>query len=547
MSTLKLTAAVSSDKGLVRGNNEDNFNINGVHLTADNRDLPFSHSENFGEGAACFAVFDGMGGESYGEEAALICAENLTAPPLGTDTNKHINNFVTTANDMVCAKVRETGVKRIGATAAILCVENGVAKAYNVGDSRIYLQRNGKLEQVSLDHSVVQRKISQGLISKEEARSDPARHKITQYIGIFPDEMTIEPFIAKPIQLEQGDKLVLCTDGLTDMVTDEDIKKILTQNKSAQALSKELKDVALSNGGKDNVTVIVVSVEDVAEKMKKVNIKTLTIVGVIGVLLAVGLFFVFGNQMFNNNEIPSSEPEQMETRVEVDSIDWAFFPEHIMVGDNGSLLVSVPVGANVTIEYLSNNSEIIAVDRNTGDFRAINPGDAIIIANAVDNETGEILVTIDRQVSVVPVIVEITNIVGVPQTRTLTTGETHTLNVSIVPENATDRTISYSSSNPNVANVNQTGVITARNPGTTTIVVMAGSVRREMVLTVNPSIANVVPPTNINAPNEQNATTTNLLSTGSTDPSAGQDNENIGNNNTDDTNESTADQNGSSD
>ena len=144
----------------------------------------------------------------------------------------------------------------------MLCVKNGVADLYNVGDSRIYLLRNGVLTQLSKDHTIVQQKLDLGAIAAEQAASDSGRHKLTQHLGIFESEMLIEAHHIQK-QVQPDDVFLLCSDGLTDMVSDKAICQILIIAKSCDEAAEKLLEAALENGGKDNVSVIVVNAKRV--------------------------------------------------------------------------------------------------------------------------------------------------------------------------------------------------------------------------------------------------------------------------------------------
>ena len=136
--------------------------------------------------------------------------------------------------------------------------------SFGVGDSRIYMMRSGMLQQISKDHTIVQQMVDSGAITKEEARTHKRRHILSQNIGIFPDELIIEPHFAEPIELKEGDVFPLCSDGLTDMVSDDAIRTILANNEDAEGLVA----AALENGGRDNVTVIVIKVNCTIGRLK---------------------------------------------------------------------------------------------------------------------------------------------------------------------------------------------------------------------------------------------------------------------------------------
>ena len=118
------------------------------------------------------------------------------------------------------------------------------------------MMRGGKLEQLSVDHTIVQQMVDSGALTKEEAKNHRKRHILSQNIGLFPDELIIEPYFTEPIVLKSGDIFLLCSDGLTDMVSDDAIRTILANNEDAEGLVA----AALEKGGRDNVTVVVIKV-----------------------------------------------------------------------------------------------------------------------------------------------------------------------------------------------------------------------------------------------------------------------------------------------
>ncbi len=266
MNTLKFSAAVSVDKGHVRANNEDNIYFNGTFLNSETRDGGITLYEEPEGCLFVYAVFDGMGGEAYGEEASLIAASvtaelhNRCASFENVDTDRFIGNVVEIANDRICARMKELGAGRMGATMALIVVFNNTMRVYNVGDSRVYLQRNGVLSQLSVDDSFAQRLYRMGMITREEAEKHKDRNKLIQHLGIDKNEMIIQPHISNNISLKPGDKILICSDGLTDMVSATAISEHLASAKPPAEICEELVCDALGNGGKDNVSVIVIEV-----------------------------------------------------------------------------------------------------------------------------------------------------------------------------------------------------------------------------------------------------------------------------------------------
>ncbi|MBR5152312.1 MAG: Stp1/IreP family PP2C-type Ser/Thr phosphatase [Clostridia bacterium] len=232
----------ASHKGNVRDLNEDSFCVHG-----------FTRQEPYG---FCI-VSDGMGGHNAGEVASQqtvqFVAEELLRKLTAQEVPKALNQATRNANDRVCRMAMANQSQRgMGATlvAAYVCEEQ--AYIANVGDSRAYAYRNGELLQITRDHSVVEELVANGTITKEEARNHPQRNIITRAIG---SEGVMEPDIFE-YDYYPGDILLLCSDGLSSMLNDAEIQKILMENTNAKQMVTALIDAANRQGGRDNITVI---------------------------------------------------------------------------------------------------------------------------------------------------------------------------------------------------------------------------------------------------------------------------------------------------
>ena len=270
---LTINTIATTHTGNIRQNNEDNFYINGTTLAPHTASTttPIDSSTS-----GLFAVYDGMGGEAFGEIAASIAANTLGIHQSQILDLQHpfadaIENYTTDANTAICNKMSETKGKRIGTTFALLAIKNNTAHIANIGDSRVYLFRNNQLTQLSKDHTQVSQMVAMGILSTKQAKVHPARNRLTQHLGIFPDEMIIEPFIAEPIAVTEGDKFLLCSDGLTDMVCDEDIERILQEDIEPTLTVQNLITKALENGGRDNVTIIVAAISKQKSLLSKIK------------------------------------------------------------------------------------------------------------------------------------------------------------------------------------------------------------------------------------------------------------------------------------
>ena len=261
--TMFLECAAYSDPGKVRRNNEDNCYINNQWRRLENEYFTGTGHERDDLTAV---VCDGMGGSEKGERASLI-AVNTVAQYYEKEKKIDFLPIIQSANDQICEEIKAKG-HSMGTTFTGIQIKDGKLIVVNVGDSRVYRLRDRKLEQLSEDHSIVQRMIKMGLITKEEAKNHPQKHCITQYLGIQEEDMVIEPQLKTDMAIEMGDRYLLCSDGLTDMVSDAEIETILEKEKSVKEAAEELLNTALEHGGVDNVTVILVEVQQEEERKR---------------------------------------------------------------------------------------------------------------------------------------------------------------------------------------------------------------------------------------------------------------------------------------
>ena len=244
---LFLDAACMCSVGKVRKNNEDNFFF-------DNRCLPEVNSGLRNPAVLrtallkelCVAVFDGMGGANFGESAAFAAAECLKRQTWRlTDffipEKRFLRDLCVKANEAVAEKKKELQTEQMGTTMAALYFTHRYVYVCNLGDSRAYRLRDGEFLQLSQDHVAPR---------ENGERKSP----LTQYLGIDPEEYRLEPFVAKG-ELHGGDRFLLCSDGLTDMLTNAEIDGIMETTPD-----RKRTEAALAAGGRDNVTVIVCAI-----------------------------------------------------------------------------------------------------------------------------------------------------------------------------------------------------------------------------------------------------------------------------------------------
>lgn len=262
--SIRVLSAVGVHVGNVRENNEDNFYYNGIFLNETNRETPTIYSEKRENKIQIYAVCDGMGGEESGEVASLIAVQTLTKYQEMLNTgnyhnfSKYIEMYLSEATRLISEK-RKPGGKRIGTTIALLCVEGNVIHICNIGDSRVYLLRRKKMKQISEDDTQAARLVKMGTITKEEAKTHPDRDRLTQYLGIAPEERIVKPHWTS-IKAARGDVFLLCSDGITDMLEDGEIENILKQKKSEKTIVIELVNRAIEKGGWDNITAMMLRV-----------------------------------------------------------------------------------------------------------------------------------------------------------------------------------------------------------------------------------------------------------------------------------------------
>ena len=248
-----IEAACGCHLGRIRKNNEDNFYFNGEHLAAEHTaKAAYRILRRKDMRIEQFAVFDGMGGENFGELASYAAAKEMSAQkmrwnqlfaPLETTLYKQ----VICLNQAVLKAKTKMQTSRMGTTMVSLVFKHRMVYVCNIGDSRAYRLRDGPLSQLSVDH-----------VDARPGR--PGRKPLlTQHLGIDPEDMVIEPHIVKN-PYRAGDKYLLCSDGLTDMLTDSEISDIMEHNENPEVCVNELIDTALLHGGRDNITVVICKV-----------------------------------------------------------------------------------------------------------------------------------------------------------------------------------------------------------------------------------------------------------------------------------------------
>ncbi|MFQ5789607.1 MAG: Stp1/IreP family PP2C-type Ser/Thr phosphatase [Acidobacteriota bacterium] len=254
---MRVACGSYSDVGRRRESNEDNYCIN--------------------NGEGLYVVADGMGGHAAGEVASQVAVDTieefikLTGAdeeitwPYGIDESLSLNGnrlktSIRFANRKLLEKTRERAdYEGMATTVVAVLVKNDRADVAHVGDSRVYLIRDGAIRCLTSDHSWVNEQVLSGVIDSEQAKTHPLRNVVTRALG-GREELEVD---VQDMKLKHGDSLLLCSDGLTSMVGDEDILKIVSLDRSdVDRAARRLVEAANRSGGEDNITAILLSFQD---------------------------------------------------------------------------------------------------------------------------------------------------------------------------------------------------------------------------------------------------------------------------------------------
>ncbi len=212
------------------------------------------NEDSFLEAAGLFAVADGMGGARAGEVASRIAVETLAGGGESDGSpERRLAEVAETANRKIYELAQsDESSEGMGTTLTAVAVTGGEVAIGHVGDSRLYRYRDGELERLTRDHSLVEELVRRGELEPEEVESHPQRSIITRALGPEP-EVEVETFTCPG---RDGDVYMLCSDGLSGMVPDDDLGAILADGGSLEGVARRLVDAANDNGGRDNITVV---------------------------------------------------------------------------------------------------------------------------------------------------------------------------------------------------------------------------------------------------------------------------------------------------
>jgi serine/threonine protein phosphatase PrpC len=260
-----MKAAYAIAKGTHRKNNEDSILFNGLVINGNADGIQTRHVS--AQGVQVWAVADGMGGEKDGEFAARTAVSLLSESiesivradePDGWD--RPVFQYADHANTRIAELAAERGT-RMGTTLALLVSGHCHAKAYGIGDSSVYLWRNGRLELLTARHTLADQLVRLKALTPEAARTDHRRSQLTRFLGMAEEDMIMTPDVSSPVSLKPGDLFLVCTDGLTSALTDSEIASALGSNCNPQELAHMLIDLTLKTGGADNISVVVAAAD----------------------------------------------------------------------------------------------------------------------------------------------------------------------------------------------------------------------------------------------------------------------------------------------
>ncbi len=252
-----------SDRGLVRKSNEDHFLIADLGRTmwVLQTSLPQPEVQFGSRRGHLFLIADGVGGHRGGEVASALTVTTLEHFML--DVFRGVEDFQTALKQaharILEESVRHPAVSGMGTTLTMAVANNWKLYVVHAGDSRCYLFRDRELRQLTSDHTVVAEMVRKGLLDPAEASHHLYRHVVTNVVGGHLESVKVD---VQEVDLQPGDTVLLCTDGLTDMLANDRIAEILEADRDPKPACDRLIDEALKAGGRDNVTTIVAHLHD---------------------------------------------------------------------------------------------------------------------------------------------------------------------------------------------------------------------------------------------------------------------------------------------
>ena len=247
--SFEIVASVQTDVGCVREINEDSGRL-----------LRPSDPSLLSSRGTLVVVADGMGGHSAGEVASQMAADVVSRLYYESpgEPGGALKGAVEEANRRIhSAAAADESKHGMGTTCTALALCGGLAYAAHVGDSRLYMLRAGQLYQLSEDHSAVNEMVKLGIITKEQARTHEDKNVILRALGTTPE---VEVSVLEPFGVREGDRYLLCSDGLHDLVLEDEIASVLSESEDTHAAGERLIAMAKERGGHDNITVGIIAI-----------------------------------------------------------------------------------------------------------------------------------------------------------------------------------------------------------------------------------------------------------------------------------------------
>lgn len=271
---LKIEAAVCCSIGR-RKNNEDNFYVNGQYLEREQMNSGGQYKLLATDELQMYAVCDGMGGAEFGEEASLKAVKALKEyqsrcqqPDNSQNLEAMIDRVSREIDQISLSKGMESG--SCGSTIALLILRNDSFRTVHVGDSRVYQLRDGHLSRMTRDDSEVQDMVDRGEITLDQAWVHPRKNVITRHLGMPTGDTVLIPTISPRRKLKNGDRYMICSDGVSDQLHDTMILEILTRAMPAKDVAELITRTALKDAddaglNSDNITCIILDVKQAGE------------------------------------------------------------------------------------------------------------------------------------------------------------------------------------------------------------------------------------------------------------------------------------------
>lgn len=457
MSTAKrllVRAAAESQVGFAHGNNEDNVYFNGDFITPRTINDDFAIKTGEYSDINVFAVLDGMGRNNTGSYASLLAATRLdeVSDRVAFDTQKTpdeiVLEYIQSTNVVIRDQVNDTGGVRTASTLALLVIENGTARVYNVGDSRVYLYRDKQLIKLTRDHVTVKGQRSVAL-TEEGVRNGG----LTKYLGMAEKDGALEPYRAKPFKIKKGDKFIVCSDGISDYVDEEDMAACMMRRKDPFGHTNELMALAMREECADNLSVIVVEVVEPGIHVTMNMI--LTALGCLIMVVGILIGYVFGYVIGGAGKVPI---ESTDTIYDLSA-------EPVQTSPTVPTLPPIVSGSDST----TNGSETAAT----------NESSQVAEQSTTTTPAGGVTTTPPSVETTAPTTSGVTYVIDsidLDKTDfTLLVGQSYKLKADVFPVDTPASAIMWKSSKESVATVDENGKVTAHKAGSAEITAYVGA------------------------------------------------------------------------